>query len=34
MSTPVWPYMEENINEYSVLVRKPTRRRPLGKSKC
>jgi hypothetical protein len=27
--------MEEKINEYSVLVGKPARRRrPLGKSKC
>jgi len=34
MSTPVWPYMEEKINEHSILVGKPARRRPLGKSKC
>jgi hypothetical protein len=33
MSTSVWPYMEEKINEYSILVGKPARR-PLGKSKC
>jgi hypothetical protein len=26
--------MKEKINEYSVLVGKPARRRPLGKSKC
>jgi len=34
MSTPVWPCMEEKVNEYSVLVGKPARRRPLEKSKC
>jgi len=34
MSTPVLPYMEEKINEHGILVGKPARRRPLGKSKC
>lgn len=34
MSAPMWLYMEEKRYEYKVLVGKPARRRPLGKSKC
>jgi hypothetical protein len=33
VSTPKWPYMEKKRYEYKVLVGKPARRRPLGKSK-